>query len=353
MPLGGLFDRKGWGEEIARLQGKQGAEGFWNDSQQAAEVNRDLKNISERLARWEALRTGSVELAELWELVGGGEGAGADDREQLERDYTALAGEYEELRVAATMNGQYDSANCYIGIQSGAGGTESCDWVQMLLRMYMRWCERRGLGVSVLYLQEAEGGVKSVTIEVSGEFAYGYLRGEHGIHRLVRISPFDSSGRRHTTFAAVEVSPHIVEDIAKEMGEIKPDELRIDTYRASGAGGQHVNKTDSAVRMTHLPTGIVVQCQNERSQHRNKETALGMLRSRLYCHYQEQADKRRSDAAGEKRDISWGNQIRSYVFHPYTMVKDHRFACESGNIEAIMDGNIDEFINGYLRSHLK
>jgi peptide chain release factor 2 len=239
-----------------------------------------------------------------------------------------------------------DVADSFLTIHSGAGGTEACDWVNMLLRMYTRWTETNGYRTTIIDLQEAEGGVKSVTLQVDGEYAFGYLKGETGIHRLVRISPFDSSGRRHTSFASVYVSPVVEDDIDVD---IKPEDVRVDTYRASGAGGQHVNKTDSAVRITHLATNIVVQCQNERSQHKNRAMAMKVLKSRLYEYYREERDAEQAKTAAEKKDISWGNQIRSYVFQPYTMVKDHRTKHETGNIQAVMDGSIDSFIEQYLR----
>ena len=344
MRHGGLFDHAAWREEASRLEGERESPNFWKDSQRAAEVNRLLKALYARIEQWERTRAASDELVDLWQLFGDD-----GDWQQVEDEYRRVCDDYEQLRLDALLSGEYDHADCYLAIQSGAGGTESCDWVQMLLRMYMRWCERKKFALKILDIQEAEGGLKSVTVEISGEYAFGYLRGEHGIHRLVRISPFDSARRRHTTFAAVEISPHIVTSIAMD---IKSEDIRIDTYRASGAGGQHVNKTDSAVRITHVPTGIVAQCQNERSQHHNKETAMEILRSRLFRRYQVEERERQRSLRGENRDISWGNQIRSYTFHPYTLVKDHRFDCEQGNIQAVMDGGIDVFIHGYLHAHL-
>jgi len=240
-----------------------------------------------------------------------------------------------------------DSASAFLTIHSGAGGTEACDWVSMLLRMYSRWCETHEYKIETIDLLEAEGGIKSVTLEITGEYAYGFLKVESGIHRLVRISPFDSNQRRHTSFASVYATPVIDEEIEID---IKPEELRIDTYRSGGAGGQHVNKTESAVRITHLPTGIVVQCQNERSQHKNKATAMKVLKSRLFEHIKKEQDEEKDKRESEKKDISWGNQIRSYVFHPYNMVKDHRTKYETGNVQAVMDGKIDNFIEEYLKN---
>lgn len=263
---------------------------------------------------------------------------------------TDLETQFGKLRILELLGDEQDSSNAFLTIHSGAGGTEACDWTAMLLRMYSRWIEKRGFRSHIIDLLEAEGGIKSVTLEVSGEYAFGYLKGESGIHRLVRISPFDSSSRRHTSFASVYVSPVIEEEIEIE---IRPDEIRVDTYRAQGAGGQHVNKTDSAVRITHLETGIVVQCQNERSQHKNRAMAMKVLKSRLYEHYKQQLDQEQEKKAQEKKDISWGNQIRSYVFHPYNMVKDHRTKKETGNIQAVMDGDLDQFIEEFLRFNWK
>ena len=285
-----------------------------------------------------------ADLAELYELAVAEEEGGLE--EEIAGTAADLGRTYTQLQQREWMSGEHDAASCYLTVHAGAGGTEACDWVAMLLRLYSRWAERHRFDVEIIDLMEAEGGVKSVTTEVSGEFAFGFLRAESGIHRLVRISPFDASKRRHTTFASVAASPVIDDSIDVE---IRPEDLRVDTYRSSGAGGQHVNKTDSAVRMTHLPTGIVVQCQNERSQHKNRATAMKVLRSRLYDHYAEQQRAERRDLEADKRDISWGNQIRSYVFQPYTMVKDHRTKFEVGNVQAVMDGAIDPFITEYLK----
>ena len=273
----------------------------------------------------------------------------AEGDESVEKELAAgideVKIEFRRLRLLDMLSDELDPNPVFLTIHSGAGGTEACDWVSMLYRMYCRWIERRGFKYELLDMQEAEGGIKSVTLQVKGEYAHGYLKCETGIHRLVRISPFDSSSRRHTSFASVYASPVIEDEIDVE---IKPDELRVDTYRAQGAGGQHVNKTDSAVRMTHLPTGIVVQCQNERSQHKNRATAMKMLKSRLYEYYRAEQDAEQEKSAQEKKDISWGNQIRSYVFHPYNMVKDHRTKHETGNVQAVMDGELDPFIESYL-----
>jgi peptide chain release factor 2 len=267
--------------------------------------------------------------------------------EEIGSSLTSLKSKYEQLKLLQLLGEENDPLSAFLTIHSGAGGTEACDWVSMLLRMYTRWAENHGYTTAILDMMEAEGGIKSVTVEMTGNYAYGFLKSETGIHRLVRISPFDSSSRRHTSFASVFASPVIDDTIEVE---IRQEDLRIDTYRAGGAGGQHVNKTDSAVRITHLPTGIVVQCQNERSQHKNKAMAMKVLRSRLYEHYREQQNAERERQESEKKDIAWGNQIRSYVFHPYSMVKDHRTKEEAGNVQAVMDGNIDQFIESYLLS---
>ncbi len=303
-----------------------------------------LKRIKTRYEPWQALGDASSELLEFYQLA-----VAEDDRsleEEIAETFKKLDGRYLELNMRELLGAEHDAADAFLTIHSGAGGTEACDWVNMLLRMYTRWAERRGYSVEIIDLLEAEGGIKSVTVVFRGDYAYGFLKTETGIHRLVRISPFDSSRRRHTSFASVFCT--VVLDDTIEV-EIKADELRVDTYRAAGAGGQHVNKTDSAVRLTHLPTGIVVQCQNERSQHKNKAMAMKVLRSRVYEHYKKEQDRERKKNEQEKKDIAWGNQIRSYVFQPYTMVKDHRTKHETGNIQSVMDGHIDSFIESYLR----
>ena len=269
---------------------------------------------------------------------------------EIESDVSSLEEKVREFELTVLLSGKYDSHGAILSLHPGAGGTDAQDWVEMLLRMYNRWAERRGYTWSVLdILPGEEAGLKSVTISVAGDYAYGFLRPEKGVHRLVRMSRFDASGRRHTSFASVEVLPEIEEE--GDM-EIKPDDLRVDTFRASGAGGQHVNKTDSAVRITHIPTGVIVTCQNERSQHANRETAMRILKARLVERREEEREKEIASLRGEHQEIAWGSQIRSYVFQPYSLVKDHRTGVQQGNVQGVMDGDIDEFINAYLQQHV-
>ncbi|MFN2311892.1 MAG: peptide chain release factor 2 [Spirochaetia bacterium] len=342
----GDFDPERVAAVIKELETKTGEPEFWNDRSAAEKTLTELTRYKNRIEPWEQLKDEIEDLVALHTL-GTEEGDESVARE-IEQGLKTIRDRFDKLMVREYFQDELDAAPAFLTIHSGAGGTEACDWVSMLLRMYSRWMERNNFSTTILDLQEAEGGIKSVTIEVKGENAYGYLRCETGIHRLVRISPFDSGGRRHTSFASLYASPVIEDDIDVD---IRPEDLRVDTYRASGAGGQHVNKTDSAIRLTHLATGIVVQCQNERSQHKNRDTAMKMLRSRLYDYYRAERDKENAEKADEKRDIGWGNQIRSYVFQPYTMVKDHRTKVETGNVQAVMDGEIDEFITAYLRNN--
>jgi peptide chain release factor 2 len=316
---------------------------FWHDREKAEQTLTVLKRLTRQLEPWEELRKRFTDLRELYELAL--EEGDQSLEPEIRKNAAELRERYESLKLLQLMKDESDVLPAFLTIHSGAGGTEACDWVSMLLRMYMRWAELHEFKTEIIDLLEAEGGVKSVTVEVTGEYAFGLLKSESGVHRLVRISPFDASRRRHTSFASVFASPVIEDDIEVE---IRPEELRIDTYRSGGAGGQHVNKTDSAVRITHLPTGIVVQCQNERSQHKNKATAMKVLRSRLYEYYKAERDEEREKVEQEKKEIAWGSQIRSYVFQPYTLVKDHRTKYESGNIQAVMDGELDPFIERYL-----
>jgi peptide chain release factor 2 len=303
-----------------------------------------IKSLKNKIEPWEALL---AQLEDVETLLGLALEMEDDSQEsEVLQGLESIQNAYEKLRILELLSEETDTADAYLTIHSGAGGTEANDWASMLYRMYSRWAERKGFKSETIDFLEAEGGVKSVTIQLSGDFAHGFLKGESGVHRLVRISPFDSSARRHTSFASVYVSPVIDDDVEVD---IKPDELRVDTYRAQGAGGQHVNKTESAVRITHLPTNIVVQCQNERSQHKNRDRAMKVLKSRLYEHYKAEKDAELAKNNPEKMEISWGSQIRSYVFQPYTMVKDHRTKHESGNIQSVMDGDIDGFIEEYLK----
>ncbi len=322
--------------------------GFWDNPQVAQEHGKKIKRIKDLVDPLDDLQQRLNDLRELMELS-------ADDNDasqetEFQNEFEQLDKDIEDFEVRCTLSGEHDDSNCFMEIHPGAGGTESCDWANMLFRMYMRFFERQGWKAEVVdMLPGEEAGIKSVTINVKGEYAYGYLQAEIGIHRLVRISPFDSNARRHTSFAAVHVMPEIDDSIEVEIDE---NDLRIDTYRASGKGGQHVNTTDSAVRITHLPTNTVVTCQNERSQRQNKETAMKMLTSRLYTLMQEQQAEKISEISGDKRDIAWGNQIRSYVFHPYNMIKDHRTNEERGDVQHVMDGDLEPFIWSYLRSTL-
>ncbi len=341
---GGVFDPDAKENQIEELQKKTLDPNFWNSREQAESVMQDLNDLNDLMGPWKQMKQDLEELEEYLELVAE-EGEAEAYGEEISQRLQELQETYRTIRSASLLDGKFDKNGAYFTIHSGAGGTEACDWVQMLLRMYLRWAEKKQCRAQTLDLLEAEGGIKSVTLQITGNFVYGLLKGEAGIHRLVRISPFDSNKRRHTSFASVHVSPVIDEEIAFE---IRSEDIKVDTYRASGAGGQHVNTTDSAVRITHLETGIVVQCQNERSQHKNRATAMKMLASKLYEHHEQKMEEERAKHSIEKKGISWGNQIRSYVFHPYTMVKDHRTGEQTGNISAVMDGDIDAFIEACL-----
>ena len=317
---------------------------FWNDNERALKVLQELKGYKDTIEQYDKLCSLFEDIYVMIEMVK--ESNDVELAEEAQKEAQNFEEKYNKMLIATLLDGEYDSNNAILELHPGAGGTESCDWTAMLLRMYTRWAEKRGYKVEVLdYLEGDEAGVKSVTLSIVGENAYGYLKAEKGIHRLVRISPFDSSGRRHTSFASCDVMPEFTDEIAIE---VRPEDLKIDTYRSTGAGGQHVNTTDSAVRMTHIPTGIVVQCQNERSQIQNRERAMQMLKAKLYEKQQEEQMEKLDGIRGEKKDIAWGSQIRSYVFHPYNLVKDHRTNCETGNTSAVMDGDIDKFINAYL-----
>jgi len=341
---GGIFDIEGKKETIQSLEKQSSDPNFWNDNEKAQAILKKLTELKEWTEGWDAVDSQRSELTLLLDLA-----HEEDDEEtfkevssHLEKLNTAI----DELELRRMLGGKDDAKNAILTIHPGAGGTESQDWAEMLFRMYLRYAQRRGFEVHVMDLLSVdEAGIKSASIEIKGPYAYGYLKAEAGVHRLVRLSPFDANKRRHTSFASVFVYSEVEENVEVI---IKPSELRIDTYRASGAGGQHVNKTSSAVRITHLPSGLVVQCQNERSQHQNKANALKILAARLYQKQKEEEIKQLEIIEQQKKDIAWGSQIRSYVFHPYNMVKDHRTNIETSNIQSVMDGNLDDFIKGYL-----
>jgi peptide chain release factor 2 len=341
---GGTFDIDAGRLEITALEERMAGAGFWDRPEEAKQTVARLKRIKRTVDEWNQRSTALTSLDEMLQL------AEAEGEESLLQDLSSelrtLETQVSELELKSLLSGEYDRLGALVSIHPGAGGTESQDWAQMLYRMYLRWAERHGYETNVLDLQPGEeAGVKDATVEILGDFAYGYLKAESGVHRLVRISPYDAAQRRHTSFASVFVYPLVDETITVDVA---PGDLRIDTFRASGAGGQHVNKTESAVRITHLPTGLVVQSQAERSQHRNRDFAMRILRSRLFLHYQ-QIEKQKSEAiAGEKKDIDFGSQIRSYVLHPYTMVNDHRTETKIGDAHAVLDGEIDPFIDAYL-----
>ena len=317
---------------------------FWNERKKAEQVSRHARVLKDIIASWERLDSQLLDLVELQQMAT--EEDDSDALGEVEAETLTLVSGVEDLEFRSMLDEDDDDKNAIMVIHSGAGGTEAADWAEMLMRMYTRWTERNGMGSSIMDIQPGdEAGIKGVTIEVKGEYAYGYLKAEAGVHRLVRISPFDSSSRRHTSFASVFVYPEIEDDIEIDL---KDDDLKIEVYRAGGAGGQHVNKTSSAVRITHLPTNIVVQCQNERSQFKNKATALKVLTARVYKHFKEEEDKKNQEVESSKKSIDFGSQIRSYVFHPYNLVKDHRTNHETGNVQAVMDGDIDSFIKAFL-----
>jgi len=337
------FDRPAIEKEVAALEAQMAAPGFWEKREQATDVSRRLERNKSLLSRYDALREEIEDVTVLHQMA-----LEIDDEEELSSVISRVSELEQKLRafrIELTFSGPYDLADCYLSINAGAGGTDSQDWAEMLLRMYGRYCERMGYKANLLDASAGEeAGIRSAMLEVSGRYAYGNLKSEKGVHRLVRISPYDAAHRRHTSFAAVSVVPMTEE----QQLEIDPKDLRIDTYRSSGAGGQHVNVTDSAVRITHLPTKVVVSCQNERSQRQNKETAMRVLRARLGELLREQEAKKIEEIQGALKEIEWGSQIRSYVLHPYQMVKDHRTNYETGNVDAVLDGDITAFIEAYL-----
>ena len=332
-------------KRIEELEREMEAPDFWDNAEESQKKMKELKYMKDDLQTYKDLESQMEDMETMIEM--GYEVNDPDLIPQIQEMLDEFVKSFEAIRVKRLLAGEYDSNDAIVTLHAGAGGTESCDWASMLYRMYTRWAEKKGFAVEVLdYLDGEEAGIKSVTFEVRGENAYGYLKSEKGVHRLVRISPFNAAGKRQTSFVSCDVMPDIEEDVDIE---VRDEDLRIDTYRSSGAGGQHINKTSSAIRITHLPTGIVVQCQNERSQHMNKDKAMQMLKAKLYLLKQQENEEKLSGIRGEVKEIGWGNQIRSYVLQPYTMVKDHRTNEESGNVDAVLDGNIDPFINAYLK----
>ena len=332
-------------QRVEELEREMEAPDFWDNAEVSQKKMKELKGLKDDMETYQNLVTQMEDMETMIEM-----GYEENDPElipEIQEMLDQFQTDFDNIRVKTLLSGEYDSENAIIKLNAGAGGTEACDWCGMLYRMYSRWADRKGFSMEVLdYLDGDEAGVKSVTFQVNGENAYGYLKSEKGVHRLVRISPFNAAGKRQTSFVSCDVMPDIEKDLDVEVND---EDIRIDTYRSSGAGGQHINKTSSAIRITHFPTGIVVQCQNERSQHMNKDKAMQMLKAKLYLLKQQEAEEKLSGIRGEVTDIGWGNQIRSYVMQPYTMVKDHRTNEETGNVDAVMDGSIDIFINAYLK----
>nr|WP_246612136.1 peptide chain release factor 2 [Coprococcus catus] len=343
--VGDSLDLAGKKSRIEELERMMEEPGFWDNADKANNSMKELKNLKDTVEEYHRLETAWEDVETLLEM--GYEENDASLIPEVQEAMVDFEKRFEHLRIKTLLSEEYDGDNAIVTLHAGAGGTEACDWVGMLFRMYTRWAEKHGFATTVLdYLDGEEAGIKSVTVEIAGENAYGYMKSEKGIHRLVRISPFNAAGKRQTSFASCDVMPDIEEDLDIEIND---DDLRIDTYRSSGAGGQHINKTSSAIRITHLPTGIVVQCQNERSQHMNKDKAMQMLKAKLYLLKQQENQEKLSGIRGEVKDNAWGSQIRSYVMQPYKLVKDHRTGAESSNVDAVMDGDIDLFINAYLK----
>ena len=342
------FDLARLREEIKKMQAASEAPDFWGDQEKAQSLLKKKKSLEDQVGTFDQLLAGLEEIPDLIEIAE--ELEDEDEADTIIAGYEKLCEEAEEFRLQTLLDGKYDHNSAILTVHAGTGGVDAMDWAEMLLRMYTRWAEKKGYKVTVTDLQDdTEAGIKSATILIEGENAYGYLRRENGVHRLVRISPFNSAGKRQTSFTSIEVMPEIDDDIHIE---IDPQDLRIDTYRSTGAGGQHVNTTDSAIRITHLPTNIVVTCQNERSQHQNREVAMKILASKLMELAEREQKENLKELKGDFSQITWGAQIRSYVFQPYTLVKDHRTGCEVGNVASVMDGNLDPFINAELKAKL-
>ena len=330
---------------IQELEAEMEAGDFWSDAEKAQEITKRLKGLKDTMASFHELTEAVDDIATMIEM--GNEENDASLIPEIKEMLDEFENAFQNMKIQTLFSGEYDRDNAIVTLHAGAGGTESCDWAGMLYRMYTKWAESHGFKTEVLdYLDGDEAGIKSITFEVNGENAFGYLKSEKGVHRLVRISPFNAAGKRQTSFASCDVMPDIEEDLSVEIAD---EDIRIDTYRSSGAGGQHINKTDSAIRITHIPTGVVVQCQNERSQHKNKDKAMQMLKAKLYLIKEQENKEKLSDIRGEVTDNGWGNQIRSYVMQPYTLVKDHRTNEEVGNVQSVLDGNLDPFMNAYLR----
>ena len=338
------FDLANKKDRVEELDKTMEEPGFWDNPEKSTAIVLESKHLKDVIERYEKLCADREDMLMLIEIAE--EENDTDMVPEVQESYDEFCSEYEAIRIETLLCGEYDKDNAILTLHAGAGGTESCDWASMLCRMYQRWAEKRGFQVEMLdFLDGDEAGYKSVTLQINGENAYGYLKSEHGVHRLVRISPFNAAGKRQTSFVSCDVMPDIEEDLDIEIAD---DDIRIDTYRSSGAGGQHINKTSSAIRITHYPTGIVVQCQNERSQHMNKDKAMQMLKAKLFILKQQEQQEKANGIRGESKEIGWGSQIRSYVMQPYTMVKDHRTNEEISKVQGVMDGNIDPFINAYL-----
>ncbi|ENJ9654928.1 TPA: peptide chain release factor 2 [Clostridium botulinum] len=344
--IGESLDIEKLKNSISELQNKMQDPNFWNNIKEAQKITSEEKYLKDKLSKYNHLKNTIEDIIGLSQMLSEEDD---DMGKEILSEYKNIKEEIDRFKIETLLSGEYDRNNAIMTLHSGVGGTDAQDWTDMLFRMYTRWAEKEGFTVKIMDLLEAEdAGIKSVTLKVTGEFVYGYLKGEKGIHRLVRISPFNANGKRQTSFASIEVLPELTDD--QEI-EIKSEDLKIDTYRAGGAGGQHVNKTESAVRITHIPTGIIVQCQNERSQHTNKETAMKVLKSRLVELKERSHKEKIEDLTGELKDMGWGSQIRSYVFHPYNLVKDHRTGAETSNVDAVMNGDINIFITEYLKGN--